>query len=184
MVVDDSDRCSYTLIGTKPHNMAPAKAGDALPDVKLDELVDGEIKSVSLKELFAGKKGVLFGVPGAFTPGCSKTHLPGYVADYDKLKAAGAEVIACVSVNDPFVMGAWGEAHQADGKVVMLADTRGELTKALGFELAGLVPVLGNVRCRRFSAVVQDGTLKTVNLEEGGELTCSLSNQILDQLKQ
>ncbi|PSC73925.1 Peroxiredoxin-mitochondrial [Micractinium conductrix] len=161
-----------------------AKAGDALPDVQVDELVGGEIKKVSLKDLFAGKKGVLFGVPGAYTPGCSKTHLPGYVSDAEKLKEAGAEVVACVSVNDPFVMAAWGEANGADGKVAMLADTRAELTKALRFELEGLVPVLGNVRCRRFSAVVQDGKLKTLNLEAGGELTCSLSNQILDQLKQ
>ena len=93
------------------------QAGDSLPEVTLDELVDGEIKKVQLSDLFKGKKGILFGVPGAFTPGCSKTHLPGYVADYDKLKDAGAEVIVCVSVNDPFVMGAWGDAHGADGKV-------------------------------------------------------------------
>ena len=83
----------------------------------LDELVDGKPSQVRIAELFAGKKGVLFGVPGAFTPGCSKTHLPGYVADAEALRSAGAEVVVCVSVNDTFVMGAWGDAHGAAGKV-------------------------------------------------------------------
>ena len=90
------------------------QAGDALPDVTLFENSPGE--KVNLRDLFAGKKGILFGVPGAFTPGCSKTHLPGYVENYDKLKAAGAEVVACVAVNDPFAMAAWGEVHGAGGK--------------------------------------------------------------------
>ncbi|KAI7841157.1 hypothetical protein COHA_005123 [Chlorella ohadii] len=166
----------------KPQTMT-VKAGDAVPDVKLDELVGGEIKQRSLKELFAGKKGILFGVPGAFTPGCSKTHLPGYVADAEKLKAAGAEVVVCVAVNDAFAMDAWGQANNTEGKVVMLADARAELTKALGIELDAPA-VLGNTRCRRFSAVIEDGKFKTVNLEQGGELTCSLSNVIVDQLKQ
>ena len=163
--------------------MAPrAQVGDTLPDVTLDELSESGPAPVSLKELFAGKKGVLFGVPGAFTPGCSRTHLPGYVADREKLAAAGAEVVAAVSVNDAFVMGAWGEKHGAEGKVRMLADPRAELAKALGiaFDASG---VLGNERCRRFSAVVKDGVVVALNLEEGGGLTCSLSNQILDQLK-
>ncbi|KAL4545742.1 hypothetical protein Ndes2526B_g00392 [Nannochloris sp. 'desiccata'] len=160
-----------------------AKVGDSLPSIELDELVGGEIKKVTLPDLFKGKRGILFGVPGAFTPGCSKTHLPGYIADYDTLKEAGAEIVVCVSVNDAFTMGAWGDAHGADGKVRMLADPRAELATALGFEFDA-VGVLGNVRCRRFSAVVEDGVLKSVNLEEGGGMTCSLSNQILDQLKQ
>jgi 2-Cys peroxiredoxin 5 len=164
--------------------ISPLQIGDSLPAVELDQLVGGEIKKVTLPELFKGKKGIIFGVPGAFTPGCSKTHLPGYIADYDTLKAAGAEVIACVSVNDAFVMSAWGDAHGADGKVSMLADPRAELATALGFEFDAS-GVLGNIRCCRFSAVVgADGVLKSVNLEEGGAMTCSLSNQILDQLKQ
>ena len=98
------------------------------------------------------------------------------------LTAAGAEVCACLSVNDAFVMGAWGEAHGAGGKVSMLADPRGELARALGFafDAAG---VLGNERCRRFSAVVVDNVITALNLEEGGGMTCSLSNQILGQLK-
>jgi peroxiredoxin 5 len=156
--------------------------GDQLPEVTLEELVNDEPQKVQLRELFAGKKGILFGVPGAFTPGCSKTHLPGYVKDRDTLAEAGAEVVACVSVNDAFVMGAWGKDQGADGKVRMLADPRGELAKKLGinFDATG---ILGNERCRRFSAVVKDNTIKTLNLEEGGGMTCSLSNQILDQVK-
>jgi 2-Cys peroxiredoxin 5 len=85
--------------------------------------------------LFAGKKVVLFGLPGAFTPGCSRTHLPGYVANAERLKSEGVDHIVCLSVNDPFVMAAWGEAHQADGKVRMLADTTGAFTKALGLDI-------------------------------------------------
>lgn len=164
---------------TTPH---PPQAGDSLPDVTLDELVGGEVKKVQLRDLFAGKKGVLFGVPGAFTPGCSKTHLPGYIAERDALAAAGAEEVVCVSVNDAFVMGAWGAGAGADGKVRMLADARGELAKALGLEFEA-PEVLGYPRCRRFSAVVADGVLTSVNAEEGGAMTCSLSNQIMDQLK-
>lgn len=143
----------------------------------------GEVKKVQLRDLFAGKKGVLFGVPGAFTPGCTKTHLPGYVADRDALKDAGAEEVVCVSVNDAFVMGAWGDAAGAEGKVRMLADARGELAKALGLEFEA-PDVLGNPRCRRFSAVIVDGEIKTLNAEEGGAMTCSLSNQIMGQLKE
>lgn len=164
-------------------NTMTAKVGDALPDIVLDELVDGKPSQVRISELFAGKKGVLFGVPGAFTPGCSKTHLPGYVADVDALRSAGAEVVACVSVNDAFVMGAWGDVHGAAGKVRMLADPRGELARALGF-LFDASGALGNDRCRRFSAVVQGGIIKSLNLESTGEMSCSLSNQILGQLKQ
>lgn len=160
--------------------MAP-KAGDSLPDVTLYEGNPGN--AVKLTDLFKGKKGVLFAVPGAFTPGCSKTHLPGYVADYEKLTAAGAEVFACVAVNDPFVMEAWGEAHHATGKVRMLADTNAELTKALGVDI-DMTQGLGSVRSKRYSAVVVDNVIKTFNLEaDGTGLSCSLSNVVLDQLK-
>lgn len=132
---------------------------------------------------FKGKKGVLFGVPGAFTPGCSKTHLPGYVANYEKLKAAGAEVVACVAVNDVFVQDAWGREHGAEGKVRMLADPRAELAKALDIEL-DLTDLLGSKRLTRFSAVIEDGVIKTFNLEEGGALACSLAPDIIKQLQQ
>lgn len=170
----------YPQIST--HKKTSPQVGDSLPDVTLSELIEGAPTDVSLKDLFAGKTGILFGVPGAFTPGCSKTHLPGYIQDFDALTAAGSEVIACVSVNDAFVMGAWGDAHGANGKVRMLADPRAELAKAMGIAFDAAA-VLGNERCRRFSAVISDGVVKAINLEEGGGMTCSLSNQIMDQLK-
>ena len=123
----------------------------------------------------------MFGVPGAFTPGCSKTHLPGYVADAARIKGKGVAEIVCVSVNDPFVMAAWGEAHGATGKVRMLADTTGAFTKALGLDL-DLTAALGGVRCKRFSAIVEDGTVTTLNLESAEAptaMTCSLADKML-----
>merc|ERR1712179_724128 len=106
-------------------------------------------------------------------------HLPGYVGDADKLKAAGVKEIFCVSVNDPFVMAAWGKDQKADGKVRMLADTCGDLTKALDLELTKVAPVLGNVRCKRFSLVTEAGKVTQVNVEEDGTgLTCSLASAL------
>jgi len=125
---------------------------------------------------------VIFGLPGAFTPGCSKSHLPGYVENFDKLKGKGVEVVACVSVNDPFVMAAWGEAHKATGKVRMLADTCAEFTKAIGLEFDA-TPILGNVRCKRFSMLVENGVVTKLHVEPDGRgLTCSLAPEILKDL--
>jgi len=135
--------------------MAPVQVGDAVPSVDLFEGAPDQ--KVNLAEVCKDGKVVIFGVPGAFTPGCSKTHLPGYVEDAEKLKAKGIKDILCVSVNDPFVMGAWGKDQNADGKVRMLADTCGDLTKAWEIGLDKVVPVLGNVRCKRFSMVTEGG---------------------------
>jgi 2-Cys peroxiredoxin 5 len=126
----------------------------------------------------------LFGVPGAFTPGCSNTHLPGYVANAEALKAAGANEIVCLSVNDPFVMAAWGKAQNADNKVRMIADTNATLTKALGLDLDLTAP-LGSIRCKRFSALVVDGVIKSLNVEpDGTGLTCSLADGAAKMLKE
>eukprot|EP00043_Microstomoeca_roanoka_P017205 m.178857 g.178857 ORF g.178857 m.178857 type:complete len:184 (+) comp16598_c2_seq1:4641-5192(+) len=155
------------------------KAGDSLPDVKLYENTPDN--GVSIQSLFKGKKGILFGVPGAFTPGCSKTHLPGYVEKFDQLKSKGVDVIACMAVNDPFVMEAWGQKHGANGKIRMLADTRADLTKALGVEMDA-TPALGNVRCRRFALIIEDNVIKAAQIEEGGGLSCSLAENIMEKL--
>mmetsp|Transcript_440 Transcript_440/g.1313 ORF Transcript_440/g.1313 Transcript_440/m.1313 type:complete len:197 (+) Transcript_440:38-628(+) len=158
-----------------------AKVGDSIPAVTLYEGSPGN--EVKLQDVFKGKKGILFGVPGAFTPGCSKTHLPGYINDYEKLKAAGAEVVVCTAVNDAFVTGAWGEAAGADGKVRILADPHGELAKGLGVVLEK-AEVFGQNRSKRYSAVIEDNKIKNLNVEEDGTgLSCSLSNVVLDQLK-
>jgi len=133
---------------------------------------------VELAQLCAGKKVVIFGVPGAFTPGCSKTHLPGYVERAEEIKGKGVSEILCVAVNDPFVMEAWGHNQGAGGKVRMLADTCGELTAALELQL-DLAAVLGNVRCKRFSMLVEDGTITQLNVEpDGTGLSCSLASSI------
>jgi 2-Cys peroxiredoxin 5 len=138
--------------------------------------------AVAVDALFAGKKVVLFGVPGAFTPGCSKTHLPGYIAAAADFKATkGVHELVCISVNDPFVMEAWGKAQGADGKVRMLADTTGAFTKALGLDL-DLTAALGGVRCKRFSAVVDNGVVTTLNVEPTEAptgMTCSLAEKCL-----
>ncbi|KAA6419521.1 hypothetical protein WJX79_001221 [Trebouxia sp. C0005] len=158
-----------------------AKVGASLPDIELQE--GAPDKSVKITDLFKGKKGILFGVPGAFTPGCHKTHLKGYVTDYDKLTKAGAEVMVCVAVNDAFVMEAWGDVSGAKGKVHMLADSHGNLARALGVEL-DMEKMLGTKRCKRFSAVIDNNVIKSFNVEQDGTgLTCSLSNEIVSQLQ-
>jgi len=158
----------------------PIKVGDAIPSVDLFEGTPGN--KVNVAELVKGKKVLFFGVPGAFTPGCSKTHLPGYVEQAGEIKGKGVAEIVCVSVNDPFVMGAWGEAHKADGKVRMLADTTGAFTKAIDVEL-DLSAALGTVRSKRYAMLVDNGVVKAIDVEpDGTGLTCSLSNNFIKNL--
>ncbi|KDR23852.1 peroxiredoxin-5, mitochondrial isoform X1 [Zootermopsis nevadensis] len=151
------------------------QAGDKLPSVELYE--NSPTKKVNLSELTKGKKVVIFAVPGAFTPGCSKTHLPGYVSKADELKQKGIKEIVCVSVNDPFVMEAWGKEHKVDGKIRMLADPNAAFTKAV--DLSTDLPPLGGTRSKRYSMVVEDGVVKSINVEpDGTGLTCSLADKI------
>eukprot|EP01025_Chloroclados_australasicus_P049421 TRINITY_DN562_c0_g1_i1.p2 TRINITY_DN562_c0_g1~~TRINITY_DN562_c0_g1_i1.p2 ORF type:complete len:214 (+),score=35.42 TRINITY_DN562_c0_g1_i1:67-642(+) len=158
-----------------------AQAGDAVPSATMYKTSPDD--TVNLAEYVGDRTVVLFGVPGAFTPGCSKTHLPGYISLADDFKAAGVEEIICTAVNDPFVMTAWGEAKQAAGKVTMLADTQMELTKALGVELPA-APKLGNDRSKRYSAVLKGGKIVQINVEEDGTgLACSLADVALGQVK-
>ena len=113
------------------------KVGDKIPSATLMQMKDGGPKPVKTDDLFAGKKVVVFALPGAFTPTCSAKHLPGFVQNADAIKAKGIDAIACVSVNDAFVMGAWGEQQKVGDKIMMLADGNGDLTRALGLELDG-----------------------------------------------
>ncbi|ESO90082.1 hypothetical protein LOTGIDRAFT_233896 [Lottia gigantea] len=136
------------------------KIGDSLPDIKLYQ--DTPDNGISAKELYKGKKGVLFSVVGAFTPGCTHAHIPEYLESADKFKEEGYDLIGCVSVNDPFVMSAWGKNLQAEGKIKMLADTNGEFTKALGMEL-DCTKLLGNIRSKRYSLVIEDSIIQTIN---------------------
>src|ERR1700739_597893 len=139
------------------------KVGDKIPYATLMERKDGGPKPVTTDQLFAGKKVALFALPGAFTPTCSAKHVPGYVNNYDALKAKGVDAIACVSVNDAFVMGAWGKDQKTDGKVHMLADGHGDFTRALGLEFDATKFGMGK-RSQRYSMVVDNGVVKSINV--------------------
>jgi peroxiredoxin len=157
------------------------KVGDKIPSATLMEMQDGKPAPVSTDSFFAGKKVALFALPGAFTPTCSAKHVPGFVNSYDALKAKGVDAIACVSVNDAFVMGAWGKDQKADGKVHMLADGNGDFTRALGLEMDGTKFGMGK-RSQRYSMVVNDGIVEQVNVEGPGEYSVSGAEAMLDQL--
>jgi peroxiredoxin len=134
-------------------------------------------QDITTDDIFSGKKVIMFAVPGAFTPGCSMTHLPGYVVNADKIKAAGVDSIVCMSVNDAFVMGAWGEAQNAE-EIMMLADGNGEFTSALGLELDGTGFGLGH-RSQRFAMIVDDGTVTHLNVEPGAGVDVSSAETMM-----
>ena len=141
--------------------------GATMPEATLSTLADGEMQNLHTTTLFNDKKVVVFAVPGAFTPTCSQEHLPGFVNLAQQLSDKGIDTVACVSVNDVFVMDAWGKNQGADGKVLMLADGNGEFTAALGLELDASGFGMGT-RSQRFSLVANDGVVEILNVEEGG----------------
>jgi peroxiredoxin len=163
------------------------KVGDRLPDGQLQEFIEVQTAGCSLgpntfkvADLVKGKKIVVFGLPGAYTPTCSAQHVPGYVRHYDALKATGIDEVWCMSVNDAFVMGAWGREQQATGKVRMMADGSADYTKKLGLELDLTARGMG-VRCQRFSMLVDDGIVKTLNIEAPGKFEVSDAGTMLKQ---
>ena len=156
-----------------------AKVGDKVPSATLYELSPEGPKPIKTEELFApGKKVVAFALPGAFTPTCSAKHVPGFVAEADKFKAKGVDTIACISVNDAFVMGAWGKDQKADGKVHMLADGNGDFTRAMGLEFDASKFGMGK-RSQRYSMVVDNGVVKSVNVEEPGAFDVSSAEYLM-----
>jgi peroxiredoxin len=156
------------------------KVGDRIPSATLQTMGDSGPQPVKTDDFFKGRKVALFAVPGAFTPTCSNQHLPGFVQNADKLKQKGIDEIACLSVNDAFVMGAWGKDQQCGGKVTMLADGSGQFTKALGLEFDLTERGLG-VRSKRFSMIVDDGVVKQLNIEENpGEAKTSGAQHMLE----
>ncbi|MBI1243559.1 MAG: redoxin family protein [Alphaproteobacteria bacterium] len=157
------------------------KAGDKVPSVKLKTMTKDGIKDLTTEDIFKGKKVAIFGLPGAFTPTCSAKHLPGYVTNFDALKAKGADTVACVSVNDAFVMDAWGKSQNVGEKVLMLADGNAEFAKALGIEMDGTAYGMG-LRMKRFSMYVVDGTVKSFNLEKPGAFEVSNAETMLGQI--
>ena len=142
------------------------KAGDKIPSIELKTMTSDGPDGITTDDLFNGKKVILFGLPGAFTPTCSAKHVPGFVQHADAIKAKGIDTIACVSVNDAFVMGAWGKDQNVGDKVMMLADGSAEFTKAAGLELDLVARGMG-VRCQRFSMIVDDGVVQSINIDEG-----------------
>ena len=159
--------------------------GDRLPDATLSyfDSPDGELKTVTVRDLTAGKKVVLFAVPGAFTPTCSQKHLPGFVARAGELRAKGVDAVACVSVNDAFVMRAWKESLGVGDEVLLLSDGNGDLARAMGVELdLSDKPVGLGVRSRRYALLAEDGVVKVLNLEEGGAFTNSSAEDMLKAL--
>lgn len=157
------------------------KVGDKIPNMKFKVRQGGDPKDLTTDELFKGKKVVLFAVPGAFTPTCSMKHLPGFINNYDALKKKGIDTIACVSVNDHFVMGAWAKDQGAGDKIAMIADGNGDFTRAVGLTLDGSGFGLGE-RSQRYAMVVDDGVVKQLNVEKGGAFEVSSAEAILGSL--
>jgi glutaredoxin/glutathione-dependent peroxiredoxin len=157
------------------------QVGEKIPSITLTRMGEKGPEPITTDDLFAGKKVVLFAVPGAFTPTCSARHLPSFLEHADALKAKGVDEIVCASVNDIFVMQAWGQNQQADGKVILLADGDAMLTKALGLELDLTGKGLG-LRSQRYSMLVEDGVVKSLNVDPAGSYEKSSAEEILRQL--
>jgi peroxiredoxin len=163
------------------------KVGDKLPEGTLSEFIEVEGNGCTIgpntfkvSDLTKGKKVAIFGLPGAFTPTCSAKHVPSYLANYDALKKAGVDDILCISVNDAFIMGAWARDQHAGGKVRMMADGSADYTKKLGLELDLTARGMG-VRCQRFSMLVDNGVVKSLNVEAPGKFEVSDGATMLKQ---
>jgi peroxiredoxin len=156
----------------------PINEGEKIPAVKLKTT---DMKDITTDELFGGKKVVLFAVPGAFTPTCSEQHLPGYIANADAIRAKGVDDIICVSVNDAFVMGAWGKDRGTGDAVRMIADGNGDFAKALGLDFDGSGIGFG-VRAQRFAAIVEDGVVTKLAVEQPMKFEVSSAEAILEAL--
>lgn len=157
------------------------KVGDKLPKVTFMKATPDGPQPVDSEDYFKGRKVALFSVPGAFTPTCSARHLPSFVDKEAELKSRGVDEIACTAVNDAFVMGAWGKGADASDKVTMLADGNGDFAKAVGLEMDGFRFGMGS-RGQRFSMVVNDGVVETLNVEEPGAYSVSSAEHMLEQL--
>lgn len=157
------------------------QVGDKIPDVTLRTIAAGRERDVSTLDLFRGKRAVLFAVPGAFTPTCSDYHLPGFVEQADEIRSRGVDLIVCVAVNDHFVMEAWGKARDVGDKVLMLADGNGDFARAMGLDADASRFGLG-LRSRRYAALIEDGVVKALNLDQPGRFELSSAEKILEAL--
>lgn len=157
------------------------KEGDKIPSVTLRYLTPEGVKAVPSDEFFSGKKVIVFGLPGAYTRTCSSRHLPGYVQNAAALKAKGVDAIACLSVNDAFVMGAWGKEHNSGDNVTMLGDGSAEFTKAIGLELDRVKEGMG-IRSQRYAMLIDNGVVKKLHVEKPGEYGVSSAEAMLEAL--
>jgi peroxiredoxin len=157
------------------------KVGDHIPEAKFMTMGPDGPRPIATKEIFEGKTVALFAVPGAFTPTCSAKHLPGYRDNAEALKGKGVDTIACISVNDVFVMNAWGKDQNAQEKVLMLADGNGDFTKSVGLEMDGSGFGMG-LRSQRYAMVVKDGVVETLNIEAPGDFKVSAADYLLAEL--
>ncbi len=157
------------------------KVGDKLPEATFMEMTADGPKPVTTAQVFAGKTVALFAVPGAYTPTCSARHLPGFVDKAGEFEAKGVEEIVCTSVNDVFVMGAWGKSSHAEDKIRMLADGNGAFAQAIGLEMDASGFGMGK-RSQRYSMLVKDGVVSELNVEQGGEFKVSAADYMLGQL--
>ncbi len=157
------------------------KLGDRIPSVKLKHMTKDGMKDISTDELFKGRKVAVFGLPGAFTRTCSGQHLPGFVQNAGAIKAKGVDAIVCLSVNDAFVMDAWGKSQNVGDAVLMLADGNADLTKALGLEIDRRDVGFG-LRSQRYSMLVDNGVVTQLNLEKPGAFEVSSAETLLKQL--
>ncbi len=158
------------------------EAGQKLPNAVFKVMTPDGPADRSVEEVFGGKKIVLFAVPGAFTPTCTMNHLPGYLEHHETILSSGVDAIAVVSVNDAWVMSQWAKATKAEEKIVFLADGNGVFTRAVGMEADMSIPGFGH-RSRRYSMIVEDGVVKTVNVEQGRGVDVSGASHILEQLR-
>ncbi len=156
------------------------QVGDSIPSMNLKVMGEKGPEDIGTDSIFKGKKVVMFAVPGAFTPGCSVTHLPGYVVNADTIKAKGVDSIACLAVNDAFVMDAWGKSANAE-EILMLADGNAEMTQALGLEMDASGFGMGT-RSKRYAMIVDDGKITHLAVEPAGGVDVSAAEKILDQL--
>lgn len=155
--------------------------GEKLPAVTFKTMTEDGPKELTTADIFAGKKVVLFGVPGAFTPTCSNNHLPGYIENFEAIKARGVDTIAVVATNDAFVMGAWARFTGGEGKILFLADGSGDFAKATGLDLDLSQNGMG-LRNKRFALIAEDGVVKTINVEAQAGVSGSGAAAILDEL--
>jgi len=157
------------------------KVGDRLPQSEFLTMTADGTQKVATDTIFAGRKVVLFAVPGAFTPTCSMNHLPGFVRKAEAIRAKGADAIACVAVNDVHVMNAWGKHSGCDGKIIMLADGNGDFARKLGLDFDFTHAGMGN-RSKRYSMIVDDGVVKALNVEDKPGVNVSGAETVLEQL--